>query len=142
MDERVERAGLLYERAVFGGETEALAEADRELDAAEADLALARGRVVHARFLADGTEDPRELELFERAAELYRTLGDVRGEAESSFWVGTFHQVVRHDNGTAGPHLQRSHDLATKAGDPLTLSYALRHLCFADHAAGRVGAAP
>jgi hypothetical protein len=47
MDERVSRAGLLYERAVFTGEAGPLAEADRELDAAEADLAVARGRLTH-----------------------------------------------------------------------------------------------
>ena len=37
MDERVRRAEMLYERAVFSGDTGLLAEADRELDAAEAD---------------------------------------------------------------------------------------------------------
>jgi hypothetical protein len=50
-DERIERAGLLYERAVFGGDTGVLAIAERELDGVEADLALARGRIVHARSL-------------------------------------------------------------------------------------------
>jgi hypothetical protein len=49
MDERVSRAGLLYERAVFTGEAGPLAEAGRELDAVEADLAVARGRLMHAR---------------------------------------------------------------------------------------------
>jgi CYTH domain-containing protein len=44
VDERVRQAGLLYERAVFTGDAAPLAEADRELDAAEADLAVARGR--------------------------------------------------------------------------------------------------
>src|SRR5689334_9473311 len=43
MDERVSRAGLLYKRAVFTGEAGPLAEADRELDAAEADLELRTG---------------------------------------------------------------------------------------------------
>ena len=40
-DVRIERAGLLYERAVFGGEAGALETAGRELDAVEADLVLA-----------------------------------------------------------------------------------------------------
>ena len=40
-DDRIERAGLLYERAVFGGDAGALATAKRELDGVEADLALA-----------------------------------------------------------------------------------------------------
>jgi hypothetical protein len=57
MDERVERSSLLYERALFDGDTGALAAADRELDAVEADLALARGRVIHGRFLQQREED-------------------------------------------------------------------------------------
>ncbi|MEJ7630691.1 MAG: tetratricopeptide repeat protein [Nocardioidaceae bacterium] len=140
-DEWVERAQQLYERAVFGGDCEALATAERELDAVEADLALARGRVVHARYLERQGEDQRELELFERATRLYRSLGDVRGEAEALFWTGAFHQVVRDDNETAVPDLERSYELATQAGDKLTMSYALRHLGISDHVAGRLDAA-
>jgi hypothetical protein len=69
---------------------------------------------VHTRFLlrrdqdATGAEkDPGELALFERAAQLYRALGDVCGEAEALFWVGCFHQVVRHDNAIASRSLSR-----------------------------------
>src|SRR5205814_428005 len=123
------------------GDASGLGVADRELDAVEADLALARGRIVHGRFLEDRTEDPHELALFERAAQLYRTLGDVRGEAEALFWIGTFYQVVRRDNDAAVPVLDRSSELAAQAGDELTLSYALRHLGIAEHAAGRLDAA-
>ncbi len=105
-DDRLRRAKVLYERAVFGGDASALSVAEAELDSVEADLALARGRVIHARFLGrqvadssatlpDGDEDPHELTLFERAAQLFETLGDVRGEGEALFWIGTFHQVVR-----------------------------------------------
>jgi tetratricopeptide (TPR) repeat protein len=140
-DGRIERAGLIYERAVFGGDAAALATAERELDAVEADLAPARGRMIHARFLEGRREDPRELELFERALRLYRALGDARGEGESLFWVGTFHQVVRRDDEAAVPALERSLELATRAGDRLALSYALRHLGIAEHSAGRLGAA-
>jgi tetratricopeptide (TPR) repeat protein len=140
-EDRIERARLLYEHAVFGGDTSALVIAERELDAVEADLALARGRVVHARFLAERSEDPQELALFERATQLYRMLDDVRGEGEALFWVGVFHQVVRHDNDAAVPVLERSQELATRVGDRLTLSYALRHLGIAEHAAGRLNAA-
>jgi hypothetical protein len=85
MDERVERSRLLYERALFEGEAGALEAADAELDGVEADLALARGRLLHGRFLRQrasdpeqAREDPRELELFERAAELYRARGLLR----------------------------------------------------------------
>jgi tetratricopeptide (TPR) repeat protein len=139
--EPFERARLLYEQAVFDGDDSALAAADRVLDAAEADLALARGRILHARFLAQHQEDPRELALFERAAALYHQLGDIRGEGESLFWVGTFHQVVRGDDEAAGPPLERAWQLAQLAGDKLTLSYVVRHLGFAEMAAGRVDGA-
>jgi hypothetical protein len=91
-DGPIERSRRLYERALFEGDTGALAEAERELDGLEADLALARGRVVRGRFLEQragdpeqAREDPRELALFERAAELYRARGDVRGEGEALF---------------------------------------------------------
>ncbi|NUT45907.1 MAG: tetratricopeptide repeat protein [Saccharothrix sp.] len=136
-----ERARLLYEQAVFGGDADALSIAERELEGVEAALALARGRILHARFLEERQEDPRELALFERAVELYRKVGDVRGEGESLFWVGTFHQVVRGDGETAFAVLERSYELAAGAGDKLTLSYAVRHLGFADMAAGRMTAA-
>ena len=82
-EERLQRARLLYEQAVFRGDSSAIVTAERELDGVEADLALARGRILHARFLEDGREDERELALFERAVKLYRTLGDVRGESEA-----------------------------------------------------------
>ena len=145
MDERVRRAGMLYERAVFSGDDGLLAEADRELDAAEADLAVARGRLMHARYLLrrdqapDATEeDPGELPLFERAARLYRALGDVRHEAEALFWIGCFHQVVRHDNPVAVPVLEQSLELAAQAGDKAVMAEALRHLGIAAHAAQRL----
>ncbi|HEY2983642.1 MAG TPA: hypothetical protein VGJ38_05780, partial [Jatrophihabitantaceae bacterium] len=81
--------------------------------AIEADLSLARGRVLHARFLSERQEDPRELALFERAAELFQRLGDVRGESEAAFWVGCFHQVVRGDSDLALPFFERSYQLAS-----------------------------
>jgi tetratricopeptide (TPR) repeat protein len=147
-EDRIEYARLLYERAVFGGDASALATADRELDGVEADLALARGRVIHTRFLGRRdedperpAEDPHELALFECAAKLYRELGDVRGEGEALFWVGCFHQVVRRDDDTAVPVLERSRKLAEQAGDKQTMSEALRHLGIAEHSAGRLDTA-
>ena len=147
-EDRIERARLLYERAVYGGDASALATADRELDAVEADLALARGRVIHSRFLAQldedldrPAEDPRELALFERATQLYRELGEVRGEGESLFWVGCFHQVVRQDDDTAVPILEQSYKLGAQVGDKRTMSDALRHLGIAAHRAGRLDTA-
>jgi len=145
MDERIENAERCYERAVFEGDAGALAEADRDLDAVEADLALARGRIIHTRYLhqrdtapGQAGEDPGELALFERAAALYRALGDVAGEAEAQFWIGCFYQVVRRDNDTAVPALDRSLDLAAQAGQKMTMSEALRHLGIAAHAAGQL----
>ena len=132
------RAGMLYEQAVFGGDTGALAIAERELDRVEADLALARGRVLHAQFLQDRKADPREFACFARAAELYQQFGDVRGEAEALFWVGVFYQVVAGEADNARPALERSYALATQAGDKLTLSYAARHLGFAAGEAGEM----
>jgi tetratricopeptide (TPR) repeat protein len=147
-EDRIERARLLDERAVFDGDADALASADSELDGVEADLALARGRIMHTRFLAQRDDDPeraaedsRELALFERAAELYRELADARGEGEALFWIGCFHQVVRRDDQTAVPILERSRELADAAGDKRTLSEALRHLGIAEHRAGRLDCA-
>ncbi|HMA36261.1 MAG TPA: tetratricopeptide repeat protein [Chloroflexia bacterium] len=141
-DHRLARAQVLYEQAVFGGDAGALPIAERDLDAVEADLALARGRVLHARFLAErGTEDRHELALFERAAELYRRLADVRGEGEALFWIGTFHQVVHGDSELARPFFDQSYARAAQAGDKLTLSYAARHIGFALSDAGQGDAA-
>lgn len=144
--DRLELANGWYEAAVFGGDDAALPAAERELDAVEADLALARGRITHARFLAarehgEGRDDPGEAASFERAAELYHRLGDVRGEGEAEFWLGAYHQVVRDDGDAALPYLERARALATETGDRLTLSYVLRHLGFAEHTAGRLDAA-
>jgi tetratricopeptide (TPR) repeat protein len=145
VDDRLRQARLLYERTVFSGDAGPLAEADRELDSVEADLAVARGRLVHTRFLlrrdedpASVDEDPSELALFERAAQLYQALGDAGGEAEALFWVGCFHQIVRRDNEAAVPAFERSLELASQVGDKAVMSEALRHLGIEAHAAGRL----
>ena len=144
VDERIVNARRLYERAVFEGDDAALAQASQGLDGVDADLALARGRILHTRFLrqrdtdpGQAHEDPDELPLFDRAVRLYQALGDVRGEAEALFWVGCFHQVVRRDNDTAAPALDRSLELAAQAGEKVTMSEALRHLGIAAHVAGQ-----
>jgi hypothetical protein len=146
VDERVRQAGLLYERASYAGDAESLAEADLQLDAAEADLAVARGRLMHMRFLlrrdsGPAEEDPGELPLFAHAAELYRRLGDIGGEAEAKFWVGCFHQVVRRDNETAVPILEQSLKLSSQAGDKAVMALAMRHLGIAAHGTGRLDVA-
>jgi tetratricopeptide (TPR) repeat protein len=148
VENRIERARRMYERAVFGGDASGLASAERDLSAVEADVALARGRLLHARYLGQRGDshdelgsDGEELVLFEQAVHLYRALGDVRGEGEALFWIGTFHQVVRHDDAAAVPVLERARALATEARDTLTISYVLRHLGIAEHMAGRLDAA-
>jgi tetratricopeptide (TPR) repeat protein len=145
IDDRIERAREIYGRAVFSGDTTALADAERGLDALEADAALARGLILHARFqsapddaASPPAEDPAELPLFERALTLYQALGDERGEAEALFWIGCLHQFIRRDNETAAPYLERSRRLAAQTGDRPTWSEALRHLGIAAHAAGRL----
>ncbi|WP_144121377.1 tetratricopeptide repeat protein [Catellatospora sichuanensis] len=135
-DERLISASESYENAVFGGDTTATETGHHDLDSLEADLALARGRLLHADFLHRREEDPAELPAFERAAELYARLGDAHGQSQALFWLGCFHQVVRDDADTARPLLQRSYDIARQTGDALTLSYAVRHLGFADLEAG------
>ena len=143
-EDRIERVKRLYDQAVYGGDTSVLAEADRCVEAMEADAALARGRILHARFLneraipgSSAVEDPAELPLFQRATDLYRAVGDVRGEAEGLFWIGCLHQVIRRDNDSAVPELERSCQLAAEVADTWTQAEALRHLGIAAHMAGR-----
>jgi tetratricopeptide (TPR) repeat protein len=148
-DDRLERAGEAYARTVYSGDSSTLADAERGLDALDADAALARGKILHARFQVSdaGTdaaagsssgEDPAELPLFERALKVYQALGDTRGEAEALFWIGCLHQFIRRDNETAVPYLERSCRLAEQTGDKPTWAEALRHLGIAAHMAGRL----
>jgi len=139
--DQLERALADYERAVFGGETEAVASGELALDAVEAHVALSRGRLAHARFLQTHEADERELADFERAAELFSRVGDSRGEAEALFWVATYHQVIGGDHDAARPLLDRAEAMARDTGDRLTLSYVLRHRNFVEHAAGRAAEA-
>jgi hypothetical protein len=148
VDERLVRAKERTELAAFGGDSSQLEEAERELDAVAADVALARGRILHARFLErrfggdpDLVGDPRELELFEEALELFERVGDWRGQGEALFLIGIFHQVVQEDGDTGLSFFERSVRAASEAGDQMTVSYSLRHLGFADLEAGRLDAA-
>jgi tetratricopeptide (TPR) repeat protein len=146
--QRLAEATALYERSVFEDDASGLGEADRLLDGVEAELSVARGKILHGRFLDQrraaeagapaAVADPRELELFEHALELYRRLGDQLGEAEALFQAGCYHQVVLGDSEAAVPLLEQAAALAGRSGAKLTESYALRHLGFADHQAGRL----
>jgi hypothetical protein len=146
------RSQRLYERSVLEGEAGMLELASMELDEVEAALALARGRLLHGRFLvrrASGGQvatgqppgDPAELALFERAERLYTKVGDVAGQARALFWIGCYRQVVAGDHQSAVPLLRQALDLAAQAEDKETMAEALRHLGIAEHAAGRLDVA-
>lgn len=114
----------------------------------EAELALARGRLRHTRYLQQRDENPDpigrdgvELQLFERALELYQHIGDVAGVGEATLWIGLFHQVVEENDQVAVPHFEQARELAIQTDDQLMLSEALRHLGIAEHRAGRLESA-
>lgn len=135
MTDRFAHIEDLYFAAMFKGDTDALTAADKALDAIEADLLMARGRNLHVRHLGDreNLDAAPELVMFERAAELYTSLGDTDGVATAEFWIGCYHQVVRDDDATAMPHFE-----AALKGTDLTRSYALRHIGFHAHREGRL----
>lgn len=137
-EDRLKRAASLYEHAIYTGDASGLEVANCDLDSVEADLAVARGRIMHARFFDTSVVDTAELALFERATQLYRMLGDENGEAESLFWEACFHQVVRHDDASAVPILERSRSLAVRVNNKPTLAEVVRHLGIAAHRAGRL----
>jgi tetratricopeptide (TPR) repeat protein len=137
-DQLGERLRAQYDRVSFAGNAAALDDGEMEIKAAEAQLALARGRFLHARFFFDHEDRPEELAQLTVAGELFREVGDVRGEAETTFWLAIYHQVIRRDEATAIPLLDRAHALAAAADDPLVMSYVVRHLGFVDLNAGRL----
>ncbi|WP_433795809.1 GNAT family N-acetyltransferase [Actinoplanes sp. CA-252034] len=126
-----------YERAAFAGDPGELAGADRRLAVQEAETCLSRAKLAHARFLTGTGDHDEELPLLDRSVTLFRRARDVTGEAEALAWTGIFHQVVRQDDAAAVPYLRRAAD----HGDPLTRSFALRHLGVAEHRAGNLTAA-
>jgi len=112
----------LYDNASFGGDPTALDQGASEIKAAEAQLALARGRFLHARFFVDHEDRPEQLDQLTKATELFHELGDMRGEAEATFWAAIYHQVIHHDETTAVPLLERAQTLAGAANDLLAPS--------------------
>jgi len=132
-----ERADILNEQALFTGSAEAREAAGRELMRAEARLLQEQGRIVHAKFLVEWEEDPRESKLFERSLELAREAGDGRLESWGRFWIGLVHQVVRGDHDSALPHFEAAYEWANANGETLLQSYAIRHLGVAWYERGR-----
>ena len=102
---------------------------------------MARGRLMHTRFLWAVTrtrrrpEDPGELPLFERAAVTGRSATSGR-RGRGAVLVGCFRQVVRRDDAAAVPALERSLELASRAGDRAAMAEVLRHLGIPAHATG------
>jgi tetratricopeptide (TPR) repeat protein len=137
-DDPFERADLLNEQALFTGSADARTAAGLELKRAEARLLQEKGRILHAKFLAErGAEDPAELQHFERSLELAGEAGDERLESWAHFWVGIVHQVIRGDHDAALPHFQSAYDWAKANGDSLLRSFAVRHLGFGWYEQGR-----
>jgi tetratricopeptide (TPR) repeat protein len=137
-DDPLLRADILNEQALFAGSAEARAAATRELDRVESRLEAERGRVLHAKFLADrGEEDPRELAHFEAALAAAERAGDPLLAGWARFWIGIVHQVVRGDDAAALPHFDAAYETARATGSNLLASYAVRHLAFAWDNAGR-----
>jgi tetratricopeptide (TPR) repeat protein len=112
-------------------------------DALRGDVWDAKGWSLHAAFLAGdrNAEPPDELPFCERGLALRRAAGDQRGVAESLFHVGLVYSVIRRDDLQALPYFQEAYRLAREVGDPVTESYAIRHIAFAHLAAGDIRAA-
>jgi tetratricopeptide (TPR) repeat protein len=137
-DDPLLRADILNEQALFAGSAEARAAATRELDRVESRLEAERGRVLHAKFLAErGEEDPRELAHFEAALAAADLSDDSKLRGWARFWIGIVHQVVRGDDATALPHFEAAYAAGRATGSRLLASYAVRHLAFAWDNAGR-----
>jgi tetratricopeptide (TPR) repeat protein len=137
-DDPLLRADILNEQALFAGSADARAAASRELDRVESRLQAERGRVLHAKFLAErDAEDPRELEHFEAALEAANRADDPLLRGWARFWIGIVHQVVRDDDASALPHFDAAYVAAGETGNGLLASYAIRHLAFAWSNAGR-----
>lgn len=88
----------------------------------------AEGFVRYGELLWKESKDfhvPREL--FSRARDLFREVGDRSGVAQETFFLGlTWEQEEKPDQ--AGPLYAQARALSEEIGDRSTLSYALRHL--------------
>jgi tetratricopeptide (TPR) repeat protein len=135
---RVERGRVLADRNFFHR-----SDPGRARQAIGAGLRSAR-RARHEPSVADGTqalgqlyfsqafrthdwEKPRRL--FREAVALRERLGDTRGVAQSTFYLGlTFEQQSPAQIDVALEHYRRALSLSTDAGDKVLQSYAHRHI--------------
>jgi tetratricopeptide (TPR) repeat protein len=105
---------------------------------AEAAALAQQGLLLHYRAIELPPEeravvDPGpEQELFERALDVRRELGDAELLAESLFQLGLVHQVLRGDGATAAPYFREALDHITTVpdADPLLRSEIHRHVGF------------
>jgi tetratricopeptide (TPR) repeat protein len=98
--------------------------------AALASVLDGEGRLLYWRKLRRGEgEWSAIVRLFERALALREQVGDRRGMAESAFHIGLTEQF-RNLPEQAQRSFERSRQLAREAGDPVLLSYPVRHLAY------------
>jgi tetratricopeptide (TPR) repeat protein len=97
----------------------------------------ASGWLMHFRALESivdgrvtGGDPDAEEELFQRALDIRRELGDHAGVAASLFGVGLVRQVLRRDPAGAIPLFREALALAEEHGDDLTRSELHRHIGF------------
>jgi hypothetical protein len=136
MPSPLDRAEQAYHRAVFGGDPSELDSALDDLVGDAPKTLLARGRVLHARFLTDGVASGEELTCFDDALVGFRAEHDRTGEAQALFWQGCYWQVIARDEARAIGPLEAAAKLSAECGDDQTRSYALRHLGIAEHRSG------
>lgn len=138
LEERIRRISPLVRIESHEWSAPAWSDAERLLDATEAEIALARGRLIYEQYLrsgpggypALGANGRPALPHFQRAAELFHRLGNSAGEREALFWIGTLEQVLNRDYSAASLALEEARALAERADDQLLLSCVERHLGF------------
>ena len=145
---------ILTDMATFGGmdtRDEREIALDHALRYAEAsgqasligDVCDAKGMSLHVMYLESDRshELDEELPFFERGLALRQQRGEHAAIAESLFHVGLVYGVVRNDHACALPYFEDAYRRATDVHDPITASYAIRHIAFAHAAAGDIPAA-
>jgi tetratricopeptide (TPR) repeat protein len=138
LEDRIRGVSPLAQIESHAWSEDAWATSERLLDSVEAELALARGRLIYERYLRSGpggypgpgANGRPALPFFRRAAELFRRSKDGRGEREALFWVGTLEQVLNHDYAAASLALEEAREQSEVVKDRLVLSCVERHLGF------------
>jgi tetratricopeptide (TPR) repeat protein len=138
MENRLDQVSPLLQIESHAWDATTWPKSDRLLDQVEAEVALARGRLVYERYLrsgpggypAHGANGLPALPLFRTAAELFHRTGDAAREREALFWVGTLEQTLNRNYSEAAVTLERAGELAKSANDRLVLSSVERHLGF------------